>query len=129
MRRIFQTAFVIVMLGLAVPVGAGPFENGAAAAQREDYAEAVRWYRLAAAQGDASAQFNLGVMFRDGWGVPQDYVSAHMWLNLAASRFSASEKELRDKAVFGRDGIIAKMTPAQIAEAQRRASEWKPSPK
>jgi TPR repeat protein len=95
----------------------------------KDYGEAVKWYRLAATQGDAAAQGNLGLMFENGKGVPQDYVSAHMWFNLAASRFSALEEEWRDKAVKERDRISAKMTQAQIAEAQRRASEWKPSPK
>ena len=39
----------------------------------QDYAEALKWYRLAAAQGDASAQFNLGVMHAKGQSVPQDY--------------------------------------------------------
>jgi TPR repeat protein len=58
--------------------------------------------------------------------VPQDYVQAHKWLNLAASRFPASEKENRDKAVKYRDLATAKMTPAQIAEAQKLAREWKP---
>jgi len=50
-----------------------------------------------------------------------------MWLNLAASRFSANEKDLRDKAIEGRDRVAAKMTREQIAEAQKRASEWKPN--
>ena len=50
----------------------------------EDDTEAVRWYQLAAAQGDAPAQFNLGVMYDNGESVPQDNVSAHMWLNLGA---------------------------------------------
>ena len=42
----------------------------------QNYAEAVKWYRLAADQGDASAQFNLGVMYDKGQGVPQDYAEA-----------------------------------------------------
>ena len=61
-------------------------EQGDASARvPQDDAEAVRWFRLAAEQGVASAQFNLGVAYAKGEGVPQDYVSAHMWLNLAAS--------------------------------------------
>ena len=39
----------------------------------QDYAEAVTWYRKAAEQGDADAQYNLGVMYAKGQGVPQDY--------------------------------------------------------
>jgi TPR repeat protein len=71
-----------------------------------------------------NAQFNLGVMYENGEGVPQDYVKAHMWLNLAASR--AEDQAIRDIAFKGRDLIAARMTPDQIAEAQRMASEWAP---
>jgi TPR repeat protein len=53
-------------------------------------------------------------MYRHGHGVPQDYVRAHMWYNLAASR---------GLDAFWRNAMAAKMTPAQIAEAQRLASE------
>ena len=87
----------------------------------------MTWYRKAADQGHAGAQNNLGVMYRDGQGVKQDYVQAHKWLNLAAARYPASESENRDKSVKNRDLIAAKMTPAQIAEAQKLAREWKPS--
>ncbi len=81
--------------------------------------EAVRWYRLAAEQGDASAQFKLGLMYGQGEGGPKDYVLAHMWLNLAAAK---GMKE----AVKGRDILEKRMTPAQLAEAQQMAREWKP---
>jgi hypothetical protein len=47
----------------------------------QDYAEAARWYRKAADQGNADAQNNLGVMYGNGQGVPQDYVRAHMWFS------------------------------------------------
>ncbi len=92
----------------------------------QDYAEAVKWYRLAAAQGVAMTQLELGLKYAKGRGVPQDYVQAHMWLNLAASRFSASEAEDWELAVHNRDLVASKMTPAQIAEAQKLAREWKP---
>lgn len=42
----------------------------------QDYAEAVRWYRLAADQGNVYAQYDLGVMYRDGLGIVQDYAEA-----------------------------------------------------
>jgi hypothetical protein len=87
----------------------------------QDYAEAVRWYRLAADQGHASAQNNLGVMYATGEGVLQDYVQAHMWYNLAASRPDAEKRAL---AIGVRDNLADKMTPTQIAEAERLAREW-----
>ena len=89
----------------------------------QDHAEAVKWYRLAADQGEAKAQANLGLMYAIGEGVPQDYVLAHKWINLAASRLTGEEREKRVKA---RDSVAEKMTPEQIAEAQRLAREWKP---
>ncbi len=90
----------------------------------QDYAEAVKWYRKAAEQGDGSAQINLGFMYSEGRGVPQDYVQAHMWYNLAASRLPPGV--FRDMSVLSRDILAEKMTPAQIAEAQRLAREWRP---
>jgi TPR repeat protein len=48
--------------------------------------EAVRWYRLAATQGDAGAQFNLGLMYHKGQGVIQDYKEAVRWYRLAATQ-------------------------------------------
>ena len=91
-----------------------------------DDGEAVRWYRKAADQGHANALALLGVMYESGTGVPQDYVQAHKWYNLAAARFPASETKNRDLVFLKRDAVTAKMTPAQIAEAQRLAREWKP---
>ena len=100
------------------------YSNGQGAPQ--DYVEVVKRYRLAADQGDAFAQYNLGYMYSNGQGVPQDYVEAHKWYNLAASRYRASEKEQRELAVKNRELLASKMTPAQIAEAQKLAREWKP---
>ena len=71
-----------------------------------------------AEQGNALAQYNLGLMYEDGKGVPRDYVQAHMWYNLAASQ--------TDDQVYAefRDAIAEHMTREQITEAQRRAREW-----
>ena len=91
----------------------------------QDYAQAVVWYRQAGERGNAGAQSNLGLMYEHGQGVPQDYVSAHMWLNLAATS-RATDLAARDQAAKERDMLAAKMTPAQIAEAQRLASKWRP---
>jgi uncharacterized protein len=88
--------------------------------------QAVKWTRKAADQGHPLAANVLGIAYSNGLGVPQDYVLAHMWFNIAASRFPASDAEGRDEAVNRRDGIARKMSPEQIAEAQRLAREWKP---
>ena len=52
----------------------------------------------------------------------QDYALAHMWFNLASS--PATNADLRQMAVQNRDQVAAKMTPAQIAEAEQMAREW-----
>jgi len=103
---------------------------GAAYAKGEivtrDDVEAARWYRRAAEQGYASAQNDLGLMYEQGKGVVQDFVQAHKWFNLAASRFPASEQDRREKTVRNRDRVGSRMTPADLALAQRSAREWRP---
>jgi TPR repeat protein len=59
-------------------------------------------------------------MYRNGKGVPQDYVMADMWFNLAAT---GNQDALQDRELVER-----LMTPAQIAEAKKLASDWKPRP-
>jgi TPR repeat protein len=149
-------AAVILVLSVAGQAAAGPFEDGLDAASRGDYATAIRlwrpladqgnaivqtilgtmytggggipqdyatavsWYRRAADQGNPIGQQLLGDMYANGHGVPQDYVLAHMWFNLAAAT------GMVETAAADRDMVAAKMTPAQIAEAQKLAREWKP---
>jgi hypothetical protein len=52
----------------------------------DDDKEAVKWYRLAAEQGDATAQYNLGLMYYEGQGVPQDNKEAVKWWRLSAGQ-------------------------------------------
>ena len=82
----------------------------------QNYKTAVKWYRLAAKQGDASAQTNLGVMYGLGQGVIQDWVYAHMWGNVASSNGNENGGKLRDFAA-------KQMTPADISTAQKLARE------
>ena len=62
----------------------------------QDYAEAVRWLRLAAEQGDAAGQCLLGTMYRHGKGVPQDDTEAARWLRLAAQQGDRSAQYFLD---------------------------------
>ena len=68
------------------------YDNGEGVPQ--DYAEAVKWYRLAAEQGDANAQYNLGLMYDNGQGVPQDYAEAVKWYRLAAEQGDAEHNTI-----------------------------------
>ncbi len=92
---------------------------GVEAYERGDYATALTEFRPLAQQGDADAQFIVGAMYDRGEGVPKDQVKAHMWFSLAA----AQGYEVARKS---RDILAGRMTPAQIATAQRLAREWKP---
>jgi TPR repeat protein len=103
-----------VQLGVLAFTGSGGVAKSAS--------EAAKWFRLAADQGHLIAQFNLAVMHERGEGVPQDYVLAHLLYNLAASR--AAPLDFHDRAAKARDGLAARMTPEQVAEAQRLAREW-----
>ena len=82
----------------------------------QDYKTAVKWFTLAAEQGNANAQGNLALMYAFGAGVLKDYVYAHMWGNVAATNGSELGAKLRDD-------YEKKMTPSQIAEAQKLARE------
>jgi TPR repeat protein len=92
------------------------YENGDGVPR--DFAKARQWYEKAAAQGEAKSQFYLGIQSAYGEGGPLDLVQAHMWYNLAAGNGNAY-------APGYRDDLARQMTPAQIAEAHKRAREWK----
>jgi TPR repeat protein len=89
-------------------------------------AESLVWYHRAAEQGDIDSQISLATAYADGLGVPQDYIQAHKWYNLAASQVQYAD--IRNDTIKKRDTLARKMTPIQIAEAQKLAREWKPKP-
>lgn len=95
------------------------YENGLGVPQ--DYVQAAKWYRLAAEQGHGGAQLFLAGMYAAGEGVPRDYVQAYKWFELSAAGGGG------DFAASSRDKVAAKLTPAQIAEAQRLVRNWKPA--
>lgn len=86
---------------------------------QEDYAKAHKWYKKAAAQRHADAQYNLGLLYAYGRGVPQDYVRAYMWWSLAAQSTGSAEES--EESML--DKVARRMTPAQIAEAQRLSQQ------
>jgi len=82
-----------------------------------DYTESFFWLKKAAEQGDAEAQYNLGQMYINGQGVTQNYIQAHMWLNIVGATGHSDAIKLRE--------LVAKdMTSSQLQEAQKLASEW-----
>jgi len=75
-----------------------------------DYGSALRWYEFAAINGRRAGQLALGDLYRDGKGVSQDLVSAHMWYGIAALYGSGTAEQKRDQ-------IELDMTQDQIALA------------
>jgi len=125
--------------------------NGARAAYNQgDYGAALREWRPLAEQGDAGAQLNMGFMYSNGYGVPQDHKEAIKWYRRAAEQgnnraqynlglmYDAGYGVPQDYvqahmwyniagaavAVSYRDFVAQEMTPAQIARAQQLAREW-----
>lgn len=80
---------VVLSLMLVVPAGAGEANNALTAFKRGDYASAVKEWRALAAKGDADAEFNLGLMYETGMGVPQDRAQALIWYRKAANQGQA----------------------------------------
>jgi len=83
----------------------------------QDYAEAVRWFSMAAEQGHIVSQATLGAYYWAGRGVTQDLVKAYFWSVLA--------KAGGDEASKYRVSVLAsRMSHAQLAAAQEEANEW-----
>ena len=146
---------VALLLTLAAPAWGQDFEKGQNAYERGDYPSALSEWRPLADQGHANAQFNLGVSYWNGRGVPQDDAEAVTWYRKAADQGHADAQfnlgwmfangkgvpqdyvqalmwlnlaaEQGSKyAIKNRDILAKSMTPAKIAEAQKLAREWKP---
>lgn len=63
-------------------------------------AEAVKWYRKAAEQGDADAQYVLGHCYLNGDGVPQNIEETLKWYTKAAEQGNADAQHLLEKAIM-----------------------------
>ena len=114
-------------------------EQGDAEAQFQLYTrdkpdgKSLTWLCLAANQGHTLAQeelgdlhvLNLGQAWREAGLVKLDRVRAYMWHSLAAAN-SDGRAGYRPRPLYIRDNLADQMSPAQIAEAERLAAEWKP---
>ena len=113
MRRILFAVFLVV--ACATVAAADSNEEAKSAYGRGDYALAAQLFRSRAEQGNARAQNNLGGMYTQGRGVPQDFIRAHMWFNVAAAALSGDEGKA---AMKNRDHVASQMTAAQIGQAE-----------
>ena len=141
-----------IILMTSVMAWADAFEDGVAAYEKKDYKTALKKFTPLANQGNADAQFNLGVMYDVGQGVVQDHKQAMRWYTLSAEQGNASAQLNLGLNYFNGKGVLqdyvkahmwiniaaangqtigpknrdiaaAKMTPQQIERAQQMARD------
>jgi len=148
----FAITFALSLVCTVIPAWAD-FQAGMDAKNRGDFAKALREWRPLAEQGDAHAQFYLGLLYENGDGIPTDYGKAREWYEKSAAQgeanaqfylglmsafgrggpldlvqayiwYSLAADNGHARAVLHRKDLAREMKPAQIADAQKRAKEW-----
>ena len=147
-RSLLIVAALLMMAAVSPPAMAGDFDKGMTAYNRGDYAAALAEWRPLAEQGLAKAQHNLGLMYENGQGVPEDDKEAVKWYRMAAEQGDASAQNNLglmyakgegvpmdgavaymwfniaatagdQNALYNRNRVQKHLTPEQIAEGQR----------
>src|SRR5581483_5480051 len=95
---------VILLTTLAFPARAD-FAAGVAAYEKKDYATAFKEFQEEANAGNAAAQFNLGMLYHDGLGTPQDFAEAAVWLRKAAEQGYAKAQHNFGAILAKGDGV------------------------
>jgi uncharacterized protein len=155
MRRPPFSALLLFIVSIAAVPAFADFQAGLDAYQKGDYVGAAKEWRPLAEQGSAEAQFNLGLLYLDGHGVPQSPVEAANWFRRAAEQdypqaqhnlgamYGSGQGVKRDLVqaykwlnicaakgnagcVTQRDLIAKKLKPGQVAEGQRLATDFSP---
>jgi TPR repeat protein len=141
----------------ALTAAGADFAKGLSAYEKGDYRTALEEWKPLAEEGDAPSEFNVGLLYYDGHGVPQDYPEAVRWFERASERgYTKAQHNLG--AMYGvgkgvkRDYVLAykwlsictaagdqgcesqrnlvekKLSASKLQAAQRLARDWKPTP-
>ncbi len=142
---------------LVLPALGADFAKGLSAYDKGDYATALNEWKPLAEEGDAPSQFNLGLLYYDGHGVPQDYSEAARWFERSAEQgYAKAQHNLGamygvgkgvkrdyvqaykwlsicaaggDQSCEGQRNLVEKkLSGSKLQTAQRMAREWKPAP-
>ena len=114
-KTIFQSASALLILTASAGPARADYEAGREAANRGDFARALREWMPLALAGDTNAQYGLGRMYARGDGVPRDFKEARHWFSLAAERGHAkAASKLGTMYEYG-DGI---------PKDEREAAHW-----
>jgi TPR repeat protein len=126
-RAALAAGFLVA--GLAGTAAAGPFEDAVSAYKGGDYATAMRLFHQLADQGDASAKFNIGLLYAHGRGVPQDFTEAARWYREAAEQGDAdAQYSLGLLYVPGYQGVPQNYTEAARWCTARPPTRATPAP-
>ncbi len=90
-----------------------------------DYAQAEKWWKLAADQGEPTAANNLSALYSEDNGAPRNLVKSYAWFKIA---YSPGQMKMRATAQEFLDKLVKDMKPADIAAAEKQASRWKAKP-
>ena len=124
--RLFRSIQVVSKGCIAGPADRsecyGQYVSGRAGWSKQDYAEAMRWYLMAAGQGHPRAQYNLGEMYVFGRGVQRDLLLAYMWCELAVEN-AVDAQDRRDYS-RSRASLAGYMTLEEISKATDLARSW-----
>ena len=106
MKRLLILPVLLLTLLVGNPAFSAEYQKGLTAYESGDFATALREWKPLAKQGYAPAQSNLGVMYENGLGVPQDYKAAVRWYTLATEQGNAiAQYNLGGMYTFGK-GVI-----------------------
>lgn len=155
MKRYWTVFIILAgMVTLSIGCASDPYQNGFKAYRSGDYATAKQELTSLAEAGDSEAQLHLGMMYRDGQGVLPDHREAEKWLKRSAEQenvggrialgslyadrrgfihddskalmwFNFAVAQGSKEAERLREDLTVRMTPVQVAKAQRMNREYK----
>ena len=155
MKNLANAAMLVIAITTAALVQAQTFEQSLAAAERGDDRTAFAGFKKLAQQGHVKSQFNLGLMYRNGQGVPANDQQAMAWYRKAADQGDAAAQynlgemyrngqgvakdeqtayywlllasaQGNQNAARNRDFVVRRLTPEQRAAVEVAVHNWKP---
>src|SRR5437879_11382900 len=92
---------------------------------KQNYAEALRWFRKAAGQGNAHAQAILEEMYEKGEGVKQDWQEAYFWYRLSVIYGGDIDDRSASASRLAVKQSASRLTAKQKASIDNRVKQWR----
>jgi TPR repeat protein len=108
-------AFLLITTLLIQPIAYAGFDEGASAYKKGNYQAALKEFKPLAEQGNVDAQFSLGMIYRNGQGVTQDYKQAIYWYKKAAEQGDADAQYILGVMYYEGQGV---------SQDYKQASSW-----